>query len=98
MTVETTAISASIEVFEIEMDIKNNHEAQELVTKIQKRGFLKEERYTWGTDEWNRPKRIKGKFMVLVKKENQRAFKIMVSQTENQTASKISLQQLTNFI
>ena len=97
LTVETAAFITSVEIFEVLVDIKNFHETNELLTKLQKHGFLKEEHYTWGTDEWNRPKRIRGKFTVLVKKEKQRSFKIMITQTENQTSSHISYTRLKKF-
>ena len=97
MGVEVAAFIASVEIFEVDVEIRGNNQLKALITKLQDTGFLKEERYLWGLDEWNRPRREKAIFIVLVKKNQEKAFKIMVTQTENNSPLKINLKQLTNF-
>ena len=98
MTVSTVQFNAAVEVFEVEIEIINNHEANSLVTKLHKLGFLKQENYTWGTDEKNRAKRIHATYVIYVKKDRKQAFKAMISQTDNYSASKIKYRQITNLL
>ena len=97
MGVEVAAFIASVEIFEVEVEIRGNNQLKALITKIQNNGFLKEERYSWGLDEWNRPRREKATFTVLVKKEQEKAFKITMTQTENNSPLVINIKKLTNF-
>lgn len=97
MTIEQTALVSTVDVFEIDVEIRGNHQLKSLLTKIQKKAFLKEERYLWGVDQWNRPRREKAVFTVLVKKNQENNFKTMIAQVNNHSPLIISLKKLTNF-
>lgn len=98
MTTSTVKLNAAVIVFEVDIQIINNHEANNLVTKLHKHGFLKQENYTWSIDEKNRAKRIHARYIVYIKKDRKQAFKAMITQTNNNTASKIKYHQITNLL
>lgn len=45
-----------IDLYEVELQIYHNNDAK-VITKMQEYGEIKEERYTWGQDSKNRPRR-----------------------------------------
>ena len=89
MTLETAALSLAVEVYEVELHILDGREVQSLVNKLQRYGFIKQETYTWSTDKKNRPRRARATFLVYVPREKKKAFRAMLSQTENHTRSQI---------
>ena len=97
MTVGDDSLRSAVELYEIEAEIRGNHQINSLRNKLQRYGFIKEERYFWGVDEWNRPRQERAFFLVLVKKPRERAFKIMVTQTVNNSPLKVVLRKLTNY-
>jgi len=92
------SLSASVELYEVEVDIRGNHQIKALISKLQDQAFIKEERYIWGLDEWNRRRREKAIFLVLVPRSRERAFKIMLKQTANNSPLVISFKRLTSFL
>lgn len=98
MTADTAKLNAAVEVFEVDIYINNNHEANSLVTKLHKHGFLKQENYTWSIDEKHRAKRIHATYIVYIRKNKKQAFKAMITQTNNNTSSRIKYRQITNLL
>jgi len=45
-----------IDLYELELQLYNNNDAK-VITILQEYGEIKEERYTWGRDGFNRPRR-----------------------------------------
>jgi len=93
----TATLSTLVELYEVEVEIRGNHQLKVLITRLKNNGFLKEERYLWGLDKWNRCRREKAIFLVLIKKDREKAFKTMLTQTENNSPLSIKVKKLTNF-
>ena len=88
----------NVELYEVEVDIRGNHQVKALISKLQRKAFIREERYLWGLDEWNRRRREKVIFLVLVPRTQERAFKIMLTQTANNSPLTIKFRRLTSFL
>ena len=97
MSVESAVVSSLANIFEVEVEIRGHKQIEALITKIQEYAFLKSETYHWGFDKWNRQRREKAVLMVLVKRDDERAFKIMLTQNNNHSPLNIIVKKLTNF-
>ena len=82
----------------MEVDIVDNHEVDALLTKLWKYGFVKEARYIWGVDQWNRPKCVKASFLVYVKRDSRQPFRAMVAQENNHTGSRMSATMISDLL
>jgi len=91
--VEVAHVLGLVGVFSVSVVVRNMHEVQALRTKLWRYGFVKHESCTYDVDEWNRPKVCQTVFTVLVKREQQQAFKAMLSQVDNYTESTITYSQ-----
>jgi len=95
--VAVSELVAAVEIYEVEVEIRGNHQLKSLITKLDQYGFVKEERYWWGVDSWNRRRREKALFNILIRRERERAFKIMLTQQQNNTPLKITTKKLSGF-
>ena len=91
--VENVEASNSYLFFTILIEAYNTHEVNQLRGKLWKYGFIKHEDWTYGTDQWNRPKLTQATFTLIVQHEKSRALKAMLKQVDRNTESKITYTQ-----
>lgn len=86
-----------IDLYEVEVDMYFQDE-KKIINRVQKHGEIKEERYIWGRDGFNRPRREKLIISLVLQREKTREFKIAITQLDNSLASKIKYRLVSNLV
>jgi hypothetical protein len=86
-----------VDLYEAEVDIFFQDE-KKVINRVQKHGEVKEERYIWGRDGFNRPRREKLILSLVLPSKKSREFKIAITQLDNSLSSKVEYRLISNLV
>jgi len=86
-----------IDLYEVEMEIFF-HEDKKLLTRLQKYGELKEEKYIWGRDDKNRPRREKMVLTLVLPRSEVADFKMRITKLDQALRSKLQYRKVSTLI
>ena len=91
------AIQHRIDLYEVEMDIFFKETAT-VLNRIQKYGEIKEERYVWGKDGYNRPRRRKLLLSIVIPRNNVKDFKMRITKLDQALSSTIQYRKIATLV
>ena len=87
-----------IDLYEVEVQIHHNNDAK-VITKMQEYGEIKEERYTWGRDTKNRPRRERLVLSLVLPRDQVPHFKRRITYMNSKpNAPQIEYRKVSNLI
>lgn len=86
-----------IDLYLVEVDIFFQDEKR-VLSLAQDYGTIREERYIWGWDSFNRPRRDKLYLSVVIPRDKVPAFKMRVTKLDNVTRSRIKYRKVSNIV
>lgn len=86
-----------IDLYEVEFEFYNNNE-RKILTKIQEYGDIKEERYIWGRDSKNRPRRDTCLLYLVIPRSKVPDFKMRITKMDQVSAYKIKYRKVSTLV
>jgi hypothetical protein len=86
-----------IDLYEVEVHIFFQDEKR-VLTLVHDYGEIKEERYVWGKDQYNRPRREKLYLSVVIPRDRVADFKMRVTKLDQATRSRISYRKVSTLV
>jgi hypothetical protein len=83
-----------VQVYSVELEYMDGHEARGMVAKLSRYGVILDEYYVWGTDLKNRPQRTRVRFTVLIPREKHQPFTAMLAHSRKNLGSSLVFQRL----
>ena len=86
-----------VDLYEVEFEFYNNNE-RKILTKIQEYGDIKEERYIWGRDGKNRPRRDTCLIYLVISRSKVPDFKMRLTKMDQVSSYTIKYRKVSTLI